>query len=550
MKKKINAVFAPGCKEVYKIRQDGKGDKKMKKRFAFSLIELLISLIVTSVIIAAFTPVITTKLKHRELALAGSKIGKKCSEKFGENCVYCSETECSLCLNFLSCAGNQYIDVADNCTCKNCPFANCASCTKDYCKSCIEGYEYNPSTHQCTPCYAPNYSPGGTSPCKPCNSGYQYQDDNKQGSCKYCDSANGWFPNGDRKGCSQKTCDQAQRRDGTDCKPCNGVKEYQPSSAYSGTSCYICGDNQVANGAHTGCDCAPGYTWVGASCISTNCPNGYWNGSGCTYCGTNQHVNSSSNGCECDTGYEPNGSGGCKAIVVAPPDEPDIECPEHCVECSSTTSCVKCEEGYEWKDGACKKKIPCNLDMVFAGTHMVTRFNLGDDPKCKWDELSKLDSEIIFIQTGKGKACDSESKKCCWYGKTANPCGDASGGIYGGCNRTVCNHAAAQALCKAVNMSLPTVTQMSGWNNYSTKNTGLMLCHTNQSGNTNLSNCNFAESCKNTGNGNCLPGWVWSSSSTSAYRTEGAWNESDKTTKKWTLETTLAKRALSVRCVL
>ena len=59
--------------------------KKKNKLFAFSLIELMISLIAISVIVAAFTPVISKRLKSGEISITqgGSSI-EECSPEFFE----------------------------------------------------------------------------------------------------------------------------------------------------------------------------------------------------------------------------------------------------------------------------------------------------------------------------------------------------------------------------------------------------------------------------------------------------------------------------------
>ena len=73
--------------------------KKLKALSAFSLVELMISLITVSLITAAFAPVITKKLSHGSITLGtfggGSAEGKACSDSrfYFENneCVICPE---------------------------------------------------------------------------------------------------------------------------------------------------------------------------------------------------------------------------------------------------------------------------------------------------------------------------------------------------------------------------------------------------------------------------------------------------------------------------
>ena len=90
-------------------------------RVAFSLVELMISLITISCIAAAFTPVITKKLKKQDIALSlaqTSEITSEC-EPFGfpSECKLCTKAYCVTCEK--SCSKGQYAE-SKTCTCKNC----------------------------------------------------------------------------------------------------------------------------------------------------------------------------------------------------------------------------------------------------------------------------------------------------------------------------------------------------------------------------------------------------------------------------------------------
>ncbi len=156
----------------------------LKKKFAFSLVELLISLIVISCITAAFTPIITKKfssgvfgggsaglsgeckdissdcklcdktgcvLCNIETCIDGEYRDVKkckcipCTETYGDDCTECNEKKC------LTCASDEYLDSDDNCKSCSDKFNHCATCTESECTSCSDGYVLTNPTSS-TPC--------------------------------------------------------------------------------------------------------------------------------------------------------------------------------------------------------------------------------------------------------------------------------------------------------------------------------------------------------------------------------------------------------------
>ena len=77
----------------------------MEYKKAFSLIELMISLITISCITAAFTPVVTKKLKNSNVTVALSEVTTKC-DKFTDECSLCYSSKCIACSRY--CNDNQY----------------------------------------------------------------------------------------------------------------------------------------------------------------------------------------------------------------------------------------------------------------------------------------------------------------------------------------------------------------------------------------------------------------------------------------------------------
>lgn len=104
---------------------DFKRKKQLQKCFlfgyfkAFSLVELMISLIIISLIAAAFVPVVTKKLSSDSI-ISGNigKITTNCEEKFGENCKLCDKNRCINCE--IANNDNQKFIHQDTCSIKSC----------------------------------------------------------------------------------------------------------------------------------------------------------------------------------------------------------------------------------------------------------------------------------------------------------------------------------------------------------------------------------------------------------------------------------------------
>ena len=67
-----------------------------KKPYAFSLIELMISLVTISCITAAFAPVITKKIKITNPIVASTMVKSQC-EKYSQDCSLCYSNKCLIC---------------------------------------------------------------------------------------------------------------------------------------------------------------------------------------------------------------------------------------------------------------------------------------------------------------------------------------------------------------------------------------------------------------------------------------------------------------------
>ncbi len=505
---------------------------------AFSLVELLISLIVISCITAAFTPLITKKFSSGVFGGGGSvsditadceKFGpncnlctsnfclsctgltcnsdeykdnkscscKKCVDKFGADCTKCNEDKC------LICPDGQYLNRDDNCVSCTTKFNDCATCNEDQCLSCKDGGMLtNPtSTTPCSSfnCSSPDFMqignlcitkknmgdsttltiPSGVNvkqvgqSCSPSSTNFCCWQGNTAGTS--CDSEN----SGGYSGCNRTVCD-------------NYASEYICNNFHAGaynwrlatkSEMSIWGNYSIGLGTHglQLCDHYSGYlspecgmsfnlcpgsadnncslrdVWSG-ELVSSNVANYY-------YLGGDQWRPSS-----VDRKY----AYSIRCVATMPQSCAD-RLGTGCLACDGAT-CLSCGTGYVLKNGKCEAFDCSGDDFIQVGNLCVTKKNLGD-------------SSALSIPTGvnvvnAGISCSPSSTNfCCWRGNTADSC-DAENGGYSGCNRTVCDHYAADYSCKNFNYAgytwrLPTLTEMENWNLSSVKikNDGLQLCN-------------------------------------------------------------------------
>lgn len=132
----------------------------MKKKIkGFSLVELMVTLIIVSMLVAALAPVITKKLKSSAVTVGSfnsniSNIEMDCS-LFGEKCSLCDSVKCISCSEI--CEYNQALNIQE-CACKD-----CSDLFGENCKQC--------SINACSLCEKGNYITGGK--CVECEAGYK-----------------------------------------------------------------------------------------------------------------------------------------------------------------------------------------------------------------------------------------------------------------------------------------------------------------------------------------------------------------------------------------
>jgi len=241
---------------------------KYKKLLAFSLVELMISLITISCIAAAFTPVITKKLKKTDTALSiVTQITRDCTAKFTEKCSLCYKNiSCVTCNR--DCKENEYKNI-ETCLCEDCSTRDatgkCMACEKDKCTKCQAGY-YLDNTGTCKICPKGSYCLEGSIAATPCPNG-TYQDNAGQVSCKYCTAGTWSSSTGRTSNCTDPCTAQYY---------CiNGAKTPCPDGTYSNagaSSCLQC------SGKYENCtrcnkdncnSCREGYSVKDGKCVFT-----------------------------------------------------------------------------------------------------------------------------------------------------------------------------------------------------------------------------------------------------------------------------------------
>ena len=479
----------------------------MKKIKAFSLIELMISLIVISCIIAAFIPVISKKLNSSNVSVTGnstSDITTECSDKFSSSCKLCTKSYCIQC-ELSSCAAGTYPE-SKSCTCKSCSniFSNCATCDNSKCTKCINN-NYYIDNGKCMDC------PTG----KLCDGINAYDE-------TICDNPpSGYFCDGN----VLKTCTSKYSMY---CTSCNATKCLSCSSSYylKDNSCFACSDQCIECESATKClKCTSGAVLdtnnlcskpcsaympncrlcEGAN-VCTQCNGGYYleNASKCSSCSiiSNCSTCTSSTQCEiCNTGFYVNSSGKCSKCTIS-----------NCAVCDINGTCLTCNQGYHPSED--KKSCESNSsdfdcsdpNFIKIGNLCYTRKNMGDSL------MLPIPYTVNIAQTG-SDYCYSQSQKCCWKGTTATPC-DSNNGSYSGCERTVCNWNAANEICTKFNYAgknwrLAYNAEMHNWGIYAVNlgDNGLMVC--DYAAGYGLARCVGNKICYGAYNNECTPQRIW-----------------------------------------
>jgi len=113
---------------------------------AFSLIELLVSLIIISIIMAFTVPMLSKKLKHQEITYTNTKpIKNDCTLWDTEQgtCLLCTDKDCKLCSSSINIPDGWFVNPNVTCNKQSCNLfdSKCKRCTKDGCQECSKGYK-------------------------------------------------------------------------------------------------------------------------------------------------------------------------------------------------------------------------------------------------------------------------------------------------------------------------------------------------------------------------------------------------------------------------
>lgn len=346
--------------------------RKFKKFQGHTLVEIMVAIIVLSIVMAIFTPLITKKLRTTTQSVAAESVGVRsnCST-YNEKCILCDSERCIRCN--ANCTAGQFIDFED-CTCKTC-IAGCVYCKDDTtCEKCNVGYEKNAS-NICVPCTAGHYSDDGFT-CVECSAG-QAQSETGKSYCNVCEA--GTF---------------SKEAGSQNCVTCP-AGEYNTSAG--STTCIKCEvDNYCTGGSHhAACDPGYGADEGSSSCVAcstkidANCEE-CLNQSECTACKINYYINSSKTCSKCPAGKSCNGTATtqtCAAGTYSP--EGVASCSvcadgtysaagaSSCTSCTSldafcsvcnkaTGACTTCQAGYALSGGSC---VLDKFSFTFSGTH-------------------------------------------------------------------------------------------------------------------------------------------------------------------------------------
>ena len=427
---------------------DFKRKKQLQKRLlfgyfkAFSLVELMISLIIISLIAAAFVPVVTKKLSKNSIIAGGSssEIIEQCTDKFGALCKLCTKNYCVQCA--LSCQEGQYVNTKTCDECKSCATfdTNCKSCTQNGCTKCKSDYYLKDNV--CTKCDTGKFC-DGINMSSDCPVGYYCDSTGKHActtfhqNCLKCDkngctSCESYYRN------QNGTCVMCQPKTGaqTVCGSCSKSLDWcdwcDNRTYLENGGCFWCGTS-IANcercSSKTKCStCKQGYYLTSeGTCATCNVEN-------CTLCQGGESASSAK--CKtCFAGYYLNSNGQC------------ISCSSkfsNCAVCEEG-KCTACNQGYIVKNGNCEKadstRFNCSdSNFMKIGNLCFTRRNMGDSV------MLAIPDGIKVVKAG-GEYCPSGSMKCCWtQGTTTSSC-NSTNVTYSGCNRATCNWEAANAIC-------------------------------------------------------------------------------------------------------
>ena len=429
------------------------------KKLAFSLIELMISLIIISIIAAAFSPVITKRIKSDVVAVGSaiSSIRSDCDEfsQKGGHCSACMDKLCILC--DINCTSDQYKNIG-KCECENCASKSngCLSCNSKDCTKCQSGYYLN-SEKKCSPCPAGSSCDGLNQ--TQCEAGF-YQDEQGKGDCKPCFTNDGKYSAKGATSCSSCSAGtypvdknwewhwDGQYHYGIACANCpagyycpdgkNAIACLASNNKYTNaqnqTSCKSCPAGQFATddtvnwganirGIRCG-TCGAGWACPGGDSVPYICPNGtYQDREGQGYCKSSTGVNNcatystTSNICSACETYFTLSNGSC--VRTSCPSGQYIS-GGNCYGCPANATCdggstFSCNSGYYFENGICNEPRPAGTEIVRINgiKYWFTKYNQTYSSGCKATTTPHCTTKGYYSGCGRYVCSESSSSKAC-----------------------------------------------------------------------------------------------------------------------------------------
>lgn len=416
----------------------------------FSLVELMISLIVVSVVAAAFSPVITKKLSSNTVVAGATKaissIRSDCAS-FNTSGGVCSVCTDSLCL---SCT-------LDNCDENQGKYKNIGKCSCEACTS-RSAYCVKCNSKDCTKC-AENYYLDSLSNCQSCPSG------------KYCDGSNS------QKNCTSncKTCDSSLA-----CENCSSGYYLNNSNCISCSAGYFCdgstnqqtcGNNQYSTGGSASCQDVSKVT---------NCKTYFKTKNECQECNEKYYLKSNK----------------CYPVTQV----------ANCSTYSKTEDkCESCEGGYILQSNKC---IATKYADLIYGLY-VTKYNMGDHQSTQFPAAANVTSVSVGTNCTGNKCCwtgATSGSNCDSVNGIYSGCNRTV------CTWEAANAICENYNQDGRTWRLPTSGEMGNWSNYSKGKSynGLMFCDI--SSGYSSAYCAGSTACLGANLNACNPSYVWSES--------------------------------------
>ena len=478
---------------------------KMKKKLAFSLVEILVALIIVSLITAALAPVITKKLSSAGITIVGGGSGNNTptEAQWGEprsqadcdpyNALYIPKVmnggAKSICATKYNAGDANGPDIPSTVTAVTtagtyCNSGNCCwkgtTANPSYCTTNDGGYGSNYNGCTRTVC---NY-PASVAICSswaPKTKGLEV----KTWRLATRSEAQGWVDNQDTLNHKQganglQLCSAGMT--GGSIVSVDGFAQCAPANGSGYRYCHGAYGTDGSGGQHS---CYAHDYWLDAAaelnfagrynfeviqeqanshyafstrCVTDSVPYPETIGSG-----NSTPVVNTCAGKYCTIGKYPDENNGCKCTTCSAP---------FCISCQNDV-CDECLDGYDLVGGECiggtescreshgKPTQACceSLDAMylpkattgFATDLCMMKHNAFDSTDFNFDAIQ---NEVKVVNVG--QVCTNGS--CCWKGTVANTASSCtsnknSDSTYSGCNRTVCQATAAERICKGYSPS-------------------------------------------------------------------------------------------------